>query len=426
MNKILLKGVNETLYHEVLPNGLNIYLLPNKQAKNFYISFSTHFGSIYTNFKLNDKEYKIPNGIAHFLEHITFKMEGGIDASAVFADLGSSCNAYTSHKVTCYETMGSSLFKENLDYLLTYVQSPYYTDEIVANEKGIICEEIKMYKDKPGSRLFDEINKCLFKEANYKYNIAGECEDVNGTTLEDINNTYKTFYHPSNMFVIITGLFDPEEALTIIKDNQSKKDFGKPNKIEILSKKEPNEIVKKESIIKYPVEIDKVSVSIKVPKDIFKKLNITDAELINYMHILMTSNFGKSSILKEQLVKDGIIQDGLSVRNDIVDDHIIITILAETKHKDKLIDILIKQFNNLSITKEDFNRKKKVIISEYIQSFDNIELISYLLQTDLIEYNKIIDNYYDLYNNLDINTMNEIIKLTDVKEMATVILTREN
>ena len=426
MNKINLIGINETIIHEKLPNGLDIYLLPNKHSKNFYITFSTKYGSIYTDFELDNKEYHIPNGIAHFLEHITFKMEDGNDASAIFADLGSDSNAYTSYKVTCYEVTSYSNFKDNLTNLLDFVQKPFYTNEIVEREKGIICEEIKMYDDSAGSMLNFEVNNCLFNTSNYKYKVAGECEDVINTTLDDINITYNTFYHPSNMFVIITGLFDPEEALNIIKENQANKIFKPQPHFEIITKKEPNNLVKNKSIIKYPVEIDKVCVALKIPKDNFKDLHLTDNELNTYFRLLVNANFGKSSLLREELVDNKIINNTLFLNKEVLKDHIIIRILAETKHKNKLIKYIQKQLSNLSISKEDFNRKKKVMISEYIQSFDDIEEVSYDIQNDLIEYNKIIDNYYEIYNNLDITILNKIIERIDTKELLEVVLTKGN
>ena len=130
MKKINFTGVNETIFHETLENGLNIYLVQNPNVKNYYITFTTKFGSIDTEFKVDNGEYiKVPNGVAHFLEHLTFKMEDGADASDYLASLGCQCNAYTSHEETCYEVYGYTNFKEALTYLLDYVQTPYYTEE---------------------------------------------------------------------------------------------------------------------------------------------------------------------------------------------------------------------------------------------------------------------------------------------------------
>ncbi len=400
MNKKTLSGVNETYYYEKLPNGLDVYLFPIEKVNSFYITFSTHFGSIYTKFKMNNKEYTVPNGIAHFLEHITFKIDEDKDASEIFSSLGSSCNAYTSFKVTCYEVTGTSKFEENLTSLLDYVQKPYYTDKIVEKEKGIICEEIKMYEDDPGSKLSYAIRESIYHNSNYRYKVSGECEDVNNTTLEDINTVYNAFYHPSNMFIIITGNFDYKQAIKLIKDNQASKTFSEPPKLIIETPQEPDSVVEKEKVVTAPVEIDKVSVSLKMPKSIFKDINLEDWETRVYTNILLGSNFGHSSILYEKLIDQKLITDDIYYKRDITEDHVVFTVLAETKNKDEVIKKLKHQLQNLSITEDDFNRKRKVLISEYIQSFDDIEEVSYDLQTDLIDYGQVICNYYDIYNNI--------------------------
>ena len=226
MKKIKINGVKEELITETMPNGLRIFLLPNNRVKNFYMTFSTKFGSVTTEFKKETaKNYiKIPNGVAHFLEHLTFNLENNVDATDLFADLGSSSNAFTAFNVTCYEVFGYNKFKENLETLLDFVQSPYYTSELVENEKGIISEEVKMYEDDPQVNLTFSLLKNMLHTHNAKNLVAGTVKDVKNTKLEDIEAAYNTFYHPSNMFIIITGNFNAEEALAIISENQLKKE----------------------------------------------------------------------------------------------------------------------------------------------------------------------------------------------------------
>ena len=128
MNKIFVEGPNEYVLHEKLPNGLDVYMLPNNKVQTYYLTFSAKFGSVITDFKFEgDKSYKhIPAGVAHTLEHLTFYTEDG-DASTFYANNGAKSNAYTSTHITCYEVFGYNKFKENLEYLLDYVKTPYYT-----------------------------------------------------------------------------------------------------------------------------------------------------------------------------------------------------------------------------------------------------------------------------------------------------------
>jgi predicted Zn-dependent peptidase len=142
-----------------------------------------------------------------------------------FSKLGASVNAFTTYDLTCYEVFSSTYFKENLNYLLDYVQTPYFTKELVNNERGIIKEEINMYKNNPSTELTYASYKNIFVKDNRKNLISGEIEDIKKITVENLYDCYNTFYNPSNMFIIITGKVNPYEALAIIEENQLKKEY---------------------------------------------------------------------------------------------------------------------------------------------------------------------------------------------------------
>lgn len=428
MKKINISKVNETVYHEVLDNGLNIYLVPNYNVKNYYITFSTKFGSLDTEFKVEgDSEFtKVPNGVAHFLEHLTFKMEDGKDASDLASSLGCKTNAYTSQTETCYEIYGYKDFKTCLEFLLDFVQTPCYKEEEVEAEKGIICEEIKMRSDHPSIKLHEAMNKALFKYNKRKYSVAGTCEEVNATTLEDILACYNTFYHPSNMYVIITGNFNPEEASAVIYENQKKKDFGEPIKIKRKHISEPDAVVSTEVIEKANVEIPKAGVCIKIPKNVFKDLNLKEYELSIYIAIIINSNFGRSSELKARLTSGNIITGGVMVYRYFTDEHLIINLFAETEYPNKFISMIKEQLENLSITDKELTRKKRVAQSGYILTFDSIEAVNSNILNDLILYDEVIDNYYDTYTELDITTAQKIVDKLSTDNITTIILESED
>lgn len=426
MEKIKYPRVEEILYREVLPNGLEVYLIPNKNVKNFYMTFSTKFGSLYTEFKnsLSSSYTKIPDGVAHFLEHITFKMPDG-DASDYFANLGSESNAYTSFKVTCYEVYGYDNFKENLTYLLDFVQTPCYTTKIIEAEKGIISEEVKMCEDNPLAMLSYSLYKNLFAKYKYSSFVCGNVKDVKSTTLKHIEDSYKTFYHPSNMFVIITGNFNHEEAMAIIEENQAKKNFGPAPDIKIKRSKEPNKVVKEYEEIPANIEVEKVNIGLKIPLSNFSKLNISDIKRDILINIIINSNFGRTSEIKERLVSGNIITDGIVANKYITDDYLIIELSAETPYPQRYISIMKEKLKNISITKEDLLRKQRVAISNYIQSFDDIEEVSYNIQSDLINYGDVKIDIYDIYNNLEYTEALEVAKKINDKNMAIVVLVPE-
>ena len=222
MNKLELIGTDTEIFHEVLPNGLNVYLLPYKNKNNYFISYFTKFGSVNLEFiPCGEKKMTtVPEGIAHFLEHKMFEQEDGITPFEFYAKSGTGCNASTGFKATRYIVYGTNNLKENLEYLIKYLNNPYFTKENVEKEKGIIAEEIKMYDDNPEWILTEEVEKATFKNHPIRNDIAGYIDTIEKITSEDLYRCYNTFYQPSNMGLIVGGDFNTEEILTLIKNNQ--------------------------------------------------------------------------------------------------------------------------------------------------------------------------------------------------------------
>ena len=422
MKEIKINKTNETLYYEKLNNGLEVYIVPNKFQKNFYITFTTKFGSINTEFKTsNDKTFKkVPNGIAHYLEHLMFNMEDGT-AFDYFSKLGSSVNAYTTYNLTCYEVYSSTYFKENLNYLLDYVQTPYFTNELVNNERGIITEEIKMYDNNPNTELTYSAFKNIFVNDNRKYLISGSKEDIKRITKENLYDCYNTFYNPNNMFIIITGNVNPYETIGIIENNQNKKEF---NNVNIMNKEitEPNKINKKYEEIKMNVETNKINISYKIPRKLFKKLNLSNIELNSYISILFNILFGSTSLLQDKLISSKVIQNGININKTFTKDFIIICITTETDYPDTLIRYVEETINNIKIEEETLNRKLKVYKSNYILHFDDIELVNSNIQDNIIEYGNFINDYMDIYEKINVKTINDIASsLKNIKRSILII-----
>ena len=218
MKKIELKGLDQVVYTEQLHNGLQIFLVPYENKKNYFITYATRFGSDVLEFENDEKKYKPPLGIAHFLEHKMFEQEDGIDPFTYFSKSGTDSNASTSFDNTQYICYGNNEFANNLKYLINFVNSPYYTDENVEKEKGIIAEEIKMYEDMPDFKLEMKLREAIYNESSRRIDIAGSVEEIYKITKEDLYSCYNNFYVPNNMFILIAGNFDPEIAENIIKD----------------------------------------------------------------------------------------------------------------------------------------------------------------------------------------------------------------
>ena len=248
MEKIKLKDINEDIYYEKLNNGMEVFLYNKDNVHTNYVTFTTKYGSIYYEFvPIGENKMKTyPKGIAHFLEHKVFEQKEDPQPMDFFARSGSICNAYTTFKNTTYLFYATCALEENISYLLDYVQNIYLTDESVEKEKGIITEEIHMYEDRPNEVLIERARYNAFVSSPYRDSIIGRVSDIKKITKEDLEVCYRTFYHPSNMFLVVAGSFDPEKIMKLIKDNQANKEFKELEKIKVKKVEEKDEVYKEE------------------------------------------------------------------------------------------------------------------------------------------------------------------------------------
>lgn len=393
METINYQILQETLYYEELNNGLKVYLLPKKGFSKTYGLFSTCFGSIDTTFvPLGEKEMiKVPDGIAHFLEHKMFEMKKG-DASDLFAGLGASTNAFTSSSRTAYLFSTTTHENECIELLLDFVQDIYLTDESIEKEKGIINQEIGMYDDDPDWRCYFGSIQNLYQKHPVKIDIAGTVQTVSEIDKETLEKCYHTFYHPSNMMLFVVGNIEVEETMNMIKQNQDKKSFHQEKDIQRQIVEEPHDVDKKEEILYMDVVMPKVIVSMKIndvltdPKEKLKR------ELS--MNILMDLLFAKSSALIEEWTRSGLINDSFSANFTQERDYSFIQIGGDTsepeKLKDKIFD-LIDHLKDYQIDQKDFERVQKKNIGILIGVFNSPESIANLFSRYYFEGIMIFD-----------------------------------
>ena len=421
MKKIKIKGIEEVVYYEKLDNGLEVYLYTKENVHMNYVTFTTRYGSVYNEFiPINsDKMTTFPKGIAHFLEHKVFAQKEDPQPMEFFAKSGSVCNAYTTFKNTTYLFYATESLNENIEYLLDYVQNIYLTDESVESEKGIISEEIHMYDDRPNSILEEKIRKNTLKTNPYKDSIIGTIEDINNITKEDLETCYHTFYHPSNMFLVVTGNFNPEEVIDVIKKNQDKKSFVKEEKIKTKEFTEKDEVVKEKEIIKVDTNIPKVAYTLKIP---IKNLKMTRRKLHLYLYILFTILFDETSEFDEVLKKENVINNTTYVNLINCDTHILISLMNETNKYEEFIEKVKERLNNLEINEKDFNRKKKVLISNEIFAYENVEAVGDIIVDNIIYNKELEDNPIEIINNLNMKEFLELIKKIDINNTSLVVL----
>lgn len=421
MKKIKLKDIDEFVYYEKLDNGLEVYLYSKDTVHSSYVTFTTKYGSVYNEFIPigEDKMKTFPKGIAHFLEHKVFVQKEDPQPMEFFAESGSNCNAYTTFRNTTYLFYATKSLKENINYLLDYVQNIYLTDESVESEKGIISEEIHMYEDRPNDILNEKIRLNTLHNNPYRDSIIGTVSDIEKITKEDLETCYHTFYHPSNMFIVVTGNFNPEEIMKVITDNQSKKQFKSMDKIKIKQFKEEDKVVKEKEVIKVSTNIPKVAYTLKIP---LKDINISRRKLHLYMYILFTTLFDETSIFDEELKKDGIINNTTYVSLLNCNTHLLISLINETTKYEEFLDKVKERLENLEVQESDFNRKKKVLVSNEIFAFESVEMVNDIIIDNIIYDNKLEDNPIEVIENLNIDELRELIKKLNVKNTSTVIV----
>ena len=424
MKTINMQGIDEKITYEKLDNGLEVYLYTKDKFHNNYVTFTTKFGSVNNEFVPigEDKMIKVPNGIAHFLEHKVFVQENDPQPTEFFSESGTMCNAYTTFKNTTYLFSGANNVCENINYLLDYVQSPYFTDENVESEKGIITEEINMCNDRPSDVLYEEIRKNAFFNNNFKESIIGTVEDINSIDKDMLYTCYNTFYHPSNMILVITGNFDKEKVLEVIRENQNKKNFEDMKEIKIKEFKEPDKVVKKESIINIETDIPKVSYNIKIPFN--KKIDKRKYSL--YLYIIFSCLFDDTSSFDEKLKNEKIITNTVYFNLLNCDTHVLVSLINETYKYKELLEEIKNNIKNIEILESDFERKKKVLISNEIFIYDNIEIINDMIIDNILFEGELKDNIIPLIKELNYDELNDVINSLKLDNFTTVILKNDN
>ena len=407
MKKIKLENTNEVLYYDKLDNGLEVYMLPNNNVNKFYLTLNIRFGSINTKFKYDNKEYDMPKGIAHYLEHLSFNMENG-SVFDHYSKIGSSINAFTTYDITSYNVTSNNRFKENLEYLLEYVYTPYFTKELFQSEKGVIEEEVKMYKDDPGMTIVNGTLNNVFVNDERKYLVGGTVKDVKSIKLEDVITCYNAYYNPKNMFLIITGNFNPNEALAITSEQMNKLNINNDFNVKDIYPKEPEKVNKKEEIIKMNVDKPKVSIGIKILKNNFKNLKLDNYLLKIYISSILDINFGNTSLLLEELQKGSIVDD-LDYTVIESNDYFIVLILSSTYYPEYFKDKIIEKFNSLNIEDSDLKRVAKVNISNYILLFDSVVAVNNYIMDEVMDNNEVNTGFMNIMRNLNIDTCKKIL-----------------
>ncbi len=411
--KIYNKTLNETLYKGRHKSGLTVYVLPKKEHSKSYAMFVTHYGSIDSEFIVPGEASitTVPDGIAHFLEHKLFEQPGGGNAFDEYSKTGASANAFTSFNTTAYLFSCTDKFYENLEILMGFVGQPYFTDENVQKEQGIIGQEIRMYDDDPNWRVFFNMLEALYVNHPVRKDIAGTVETISEINKDILYKCYNTFYNPSNMILFTCGDVEPEMVEEVV-DRYVKAD--EQAEIGRFYKNEPERISKA-----------KVEQNLSVATPLFL-LGFKDTD-VGYegemllkkditTSILLDMLAGKSSEMYNELYEQGLINDSFSASYEGERDYGFSAMGGESPNPELVQEIILKGLASANLTEQEFQRCKKVQKGQFLRMFNSVDRLSHSFVTNLFKG-------IDLFNFLDVC---DSITLQDVQARLQRHLVSEN
>ena len=405
--------VKEKLYIEKLPNGLTIMIIPKHETSKKYIMWATNYGSLDNKFIVpgETKVTEVPNGVAHYLEHKMFEQRSGKNSLDTLTELGVDANAYTTTNHTAYLFECTGNFYPALDELMDYVQNPYFTDENVEKEKGIISQEIMMYDDYPEWEVYMNAIRNMYEKNPITIDIAGTVESIKQIDKEVLYKCYNTFYNLNNMVMCVVGDFEPEKLLEEIKKRIVKKDENK-GKIERITEEEPKKIVKKE--IEKTMEVSQPLFVIGIKDVDFDKVQ-DEEELIKKhiaIEILLNMLIGKSSKVYKTLYEQGLIMSEPYLEYEFEKTYAHIAITGQSNKPKKVLEMLeeeIEEFKEKGLDEEHFSRIKNMIYGGYIKEYNSVSAIARMFVSD---YFKGINsfNYLEYFDQVSKEYAEEILK----------------
>ncbi len=401
--------VKEKLYIEKLENGLTVMIIPKKGIQKKYIIWGTNYGSNDSTFIVpgETEVTEVPKGVAHFLEHKMFEQENGKNSLDVLTALGVNANAYTTNNHTAYLYECTDNFYEALDEFMDYVQHPYFTDENVEKEKGIIGQEIMMYDDYPEWKVYLNALECMYHKNPVKLDITGTVETISHIDKDILYKCYKTFYNPSNMAMVVAGDFEPENLLKEIKKRLvNNKSNGE---IKRIYEDEPKEIVKEK--FKQNMEVSKPLYAIGI-KDVPAEQKEKVKKHIS-IEILLNILIGASSELYKKLYDIGNCYSAPSIEYDFDSNYAHILITGQSNNPEELYNMFKEQvkksIDTTGINKQDFERTRKMIYGEYVKEYNDITDISRMFLSDYFKGINSFD-YLEEINTINVEYLNQVLK----------------
>lgn len=412
MKRIVNELLKEEVYYEKLENGLDVYFMPKHGFTKKYAVLATNYGSNELEFVPigENKKIRVNEGIAHFLEHKMFEQPDGGNAFDKFSKWGANANAFTNFTMTAYLFSATDNFYESLEHLIDYVQTPYFTDENVEKEKGIIEQEIKMYDDDPEWNVYFNTLKALYVNYPVRIDIAGDVDSIYKITKEELYKCYNTFYNPGNMALFIVGDLDKDKVIDVVKNVNHYDVERLSTEIEKFYPNEPNHINQKEIVAKFPVSMPMFNIAFKDYNVGIKGNELLRKEIIT--EILTDMLFKRGSKVFEDLYMKGLINDNFGGGFSSQIDYGFTIIGGDSKDPRKVKEIIleyIQKYKVEGLCENEFERIKKKKIGNFLKYFDSISFIANNFITYKFKDINLLD-YIDVLKSVTFDEVNERLK----------------
>ena len=362
--------LGERAYRETLPNGLHVVVVPRPGFTRKMAYFVTDFGSIHREFQLEGEQFSVPAGIAHFLEHRMFDLPGR-DVSAELAELGANVNAFTSYDMTAYYFSCTEQFDKCLDLLLEFVSVPYFTEESVEKERGIIDQEIGMNADAPDSRVFEMLMEGMYRHHEIRVPILGTSESIREITPEHLELCHKAFYNPANMILCVVGDVEPETVSRIARARLG--DTLRPAGEKLPHKQEP-------MVCAEHLRQARMEVAMPTFQMAFKCEPVGAGEAAIRQEIVgdlaAEALFGESSELYLRLYEQGDIDSSFGGGFETVDGCALLTCGGDSERAEAVRDAVLAQAAKLAqqgIGEKAFLRMKRSALGRRIRDLDSFD-----------------------------------------------------
>ncbi|ARJ11650.1 MULTISPECIES: EF-P 5-aminopentanol modification-associated protein YfmH [Staphylococcus] len=379
MNEHYYELIDERVYEKELDNGLRLFIIPKKGFQKTFVTYTTQFGSLDSKFKSFDQDdfVTVPDGVAHFLEHKLFEKEQGEDLFTSFAQDSAQANAFTSFDRTSYLFSATDQIEANIIRLLSMVEQPYFSEETVEKEKGIIAEEIKMYQEQPGYKLMFNTLRAMYHHHPIRVDIAGSVESIYHITKDDLYRCYETFYHPSNMVLFVVGDVNPEEICQIVEKHEAKRDKVYQPTIERSLVDEPSYV--KDANVRECMKLQSPRIMLgfkNTPGDLSPQQFVQkDLEMTLFFELV----FGEETDFYQMLLNESLIDETFGYQFVLEPSYSFSVITSATQQPDKLKELLLNELaqNRGQLTDDaTFQLLKKQFIGEYISSLNSPEYIA--------------------------------------------------